>query len=181
MPDRQENPDQITFAVKKRTLLICAAVVLCLCAGIIGAALAVHFTGQQKVLAPDTLPEAETRAVPVQEEPPEESDVGGSVRLSFSDRVYISLDDREASLNFSTPDESDHAMVLELLIRDRLILRSGALTPGSTLKSLLLLDDVRLRPGGYDGVFRVSFYDPHTGAMAKVDAEIPVKVTVTET
>ena len=105
---------------------------------------------------------------------------GGSVRLSFSDRVYISRADREASLNFSTPDESDHSIVLELLIHEKLVLRSGALTPGSTLKSLLLLDGVRLQPGGYDGVFRVSFYDPHTGAMARVDAEIPVKVTVTE-
>ncbi len=179
MLDRQENPDQITFAVKKRTLLICAAVVLCLCAGVCGAAIALHFSSEP-ALTPDTMPEAETRAVPAPEEPSGETDAGGSVRLSFSDRVYISLDDREASLNFSTPDESDQAMVLELLIRDRLILRSGALTPGSTLKSLLLLDDVRLLPGGYDGVFRVSFSIPHTSAMAKVCGEITVKVTVTE-
>ena len=61
------------FAVKKRTLLLCAAVVLCLCAGVIGAALAVHFTDRHETLAPDTLPEAETRAVPTPEEPPEES------------------------------------------------------------------------------------------------------------
>ena len=179
MPDQQSNSDRITFAVKKRTLLIVAAVVLCLCAGLCGAAIAVHFVSEP-ALTPDAMPAAETRAVPAQEEPEELNDAGGSVRLSFSDRVYISLADRQASLNFSTPDESDQSMVLELYIRDRLILQSGALIPGSTLKSLLLLDGVRLQPGGYEGVFRVSFYDPHTGAMARVDAEIPVKVTVTE-
>ena len=62
------------------------------------------------------MPAAETRAVPAQEEPEELNDAGGSVRLSFSDRVYISLADRQASLNFSTPDESDQSMVLELYI-----------------------------------------------------------------
>lgn len=179
MPDRQSNSDQITFAVKKRTLLIAAAVVLCLCAGLCGAAIALHVSSE-RAMTPDTLPTEETRAVPAQEEPAELNDAGGSVRLSFSDRVYISLADREASLNFSTPEESDQSMVLELYIHEKLILQSGALTPGSTLKSLLLLDGVRLQPGGYDGEFRVSFYDPHTGAMARVDAQIPVKVTVTE-
>ena len=179
MSEQQPNSDQITFAVKKRTLLLLAAVLLCLCAGAGGAAIALHFASEP-ALTPDTMPAPETRAVPAQEETLEENEAGGSVRLSFSDRVYISRADREASLNFSTPDESDHSIVLELLIHEKLVLRSGALTPGSTLKSLLLLDGVRLQPGGYDGVFRVSFYDPHTGAMARVDAEIPVKVTVTE-
>ena len=179
MPDRQPNSDQITFAIKKKTLLICGAVALCLCAGLCGAVIALHVTSEP-AMTPDTLPAAETRAVTGVEEPSEANDAGGSVRLSFSDRVYISLADREASLNFSTPEESDQSMVLELYIRDRLILQSGALTPGSTLKNLVLLDGVRLQPGGYDGEFRVSFYDPHTGAMARVDAQIPVKVTVTE-
>ena len=178
MPDRHTNSDKITFAIKKKTLLICAAVALCLCAGLCGAVIALHFS--QPTLKPDTLPAAETRAVSAAEETSELNDAGGSVRLSFSDRVYISLADREASLNFSTPEESDQSMVLELYIRGKLILQSGALTPGSTLKSLLLQDGVRLQPGGYDGEFRVSFYDPHTGAMARVDATIPVKVTVTE-
>ena len=179
MADQQPNSDKITFAVRKRTLLICAAVALCLCAGLCGAVIALHFAAEP-ALTPDTMPAAETRAVPAPEEPVELNEAGGSVRLSFSDRVYISLADREASLTFSTPDESDQAMVLELYIRDKLILQSGALTTGSTLKSLLLLDGVRLQPGGYDGEFRVSFYDPHTAAMARVDAEIPVKVMVTE-
>ena len=179
MPDRQTNSDKITFAIKKKTLLICGAVALCLCAGLCGAVIAMHFT-PEPALTPDTLPAAEARAVTSVEGPSELNDTGGSVRLSFSNRVYISLADREASLNFSTPEESDQSMVLELYIRDRLILQSGALTPGSTLKNLLLLDGVRLQPGGYDGEFRVSFYDPHTGAMARVDAQIPVKVTVTE-
>ena len=178
MPDQQPNSDKITFAIKKRTLLLIAAVLLCLCAGAGGAAIALHFASEP-ALTPDTMPPAETRAVAAGEEA-EENEAGGSVRLSFSDRVYISLADREASLNFSIPEESDQSMVLELYIRDKLILQSGALTPGSTLKSLLLLDGVRLQPGGYDGAFRVSFYDPRTGDLARVDAEIPVKVTVTE-
>ena len=35
--------------------------------------------------------------------------------------------------------------------------------------------------GGYDGLIRLTFYDPVTGEKAAVDAEIPVQVTVRET
>lgn len=182
------DKDQIgpeTEKRKRRKLLLLLAAVLCLGAVIGGTA--IHIVGQWSpappVLPPDVLPEVEERAVPAEEgegSGPDSEAGGGSVNMTFSDRVNISLADREARFLFATPLSSDHSMVLELLIRDRLILRSGALPPGSGLESLPLLDNATLQPGGYDGVLRVSFYDPDTGERAAVNAEIPVKVTVGE-
>ena len=169
---------------KKRGLLL-LLLVLCLGAVLGGVLTRVldEPTAGAPVLPPDTLPPSEARALPdeeTDEEAAPQSEEGGSVNLTFSDQVTISLAEKRAKLLFYTPARSDKSMVLELLIRDALILRSGALAPGSRLESLPLLDNAVLQPGGYDGLFRVSFYDPDTGERAGVDAEIPVKVTVTE-
>lgn len=185
MKDRsmQKKDDQLTL--RKRTVVLLALLFLCI--GIGAGGLVIHFTSGadpiDPVLPPDTLPEQEQRAVPVggqEEEKMPQTQGGGSVNLTFSDKVTVSLADREAKLNFQLPARSNQSMVLELLIQDRLIFRSGSLPPGSAVERLPILEDAALQVGGYEGLFRVSFYDPDTGEKAALDAEIPVKVTVAE-
>ncbi len=187
-------PDQVTEETeeqapkrKGRKLLLLGLLLLMLAAGIT-AALTYHIVSADTappVLPPDTLPEVEVRAVPEEDGTGEGGEAsaagGGSVHLSFTDQVEISLADQEARFYLSTPRTSNQSMILDLLIHDTLILRSGGLPPGSRLESLPLLGNAVLRPGGYDGLIRLTFYDPVTGEKAAVDAEIPVQVTVRET
>jgi|GEM_PF-97968 len=184
----EENPKGSSG--KRRSLLL--VVLLLLLLSVTAGAAILYFSPSEEpaeeperpFLPPDTLPEAEERAVPHDgEEDADRTDSSGavgSVNVTYTDLVTVSLEDGEARLNFSNPKRSNQSMVLDLLIQDVLILRSGALQPGTTLESLPLLDYAQLAPGGYEGLFRVAFYDPDTGKKSVMNAEIPVQVKVVE-
>ncbi|MBQ2449823.1 MAG: hypothetical protein II270_07275, partial [Peptococcaceae bacterium] len=118
------------------------------------------------VLAPDYLPvdkELHAEAIPGDSNDklfaPEG---GGSVSISCSDKVSINLNDRQASLMFANPGKSNQDMVVQLVIQDKVIIQSGALSPGYQVKKLNLLPGVekKLIPGGYNGKFVIFYYHP---------------------
>lgn len=110
----------------------------------------------------------------------ETSSGGGSVSISYSTDVDISLASKEASLYFANPGDSTQDMVLQLVIQDTVIIQSGKLEPGNKVSVLKLLDgaEKQLAEGIYKGKFRILFYDPDSGALAMINTEIPVEITV---
>ncbi|MCD8116955.1 MAG: hypothetical protein LUE21_07560 [Oscillospiraceae bacterium] len=141
---------------------------------------------ESAALTPDYAPqEAEENAESMGDEGDEKleaSEGGGSVSLTYSTDVTVTLSDETASLYFGNPARSTQNVVLQLVIQDEVVIQSGLIAPGSQVSTLALLDDAAnmLASGGYDGQFVVLYYDPDTGERAVVTTEIPVTVTVTE-
>ncbi len=105
---------------------------------------------------------------------------GGSVSLTYSNKVTIDLSDKAASLYFANPGKSNQDMVVQIAIQDTIILQSGTLTPGQQVKLLDLLEGAEemLQPGGYEGKFIVLYYDQTSGEKAMVNTEIPITINV---
>ena len=147
---------------------------------------AVFFREKTPVLAPDYAPqETEQNASPIESDDGSKLDSpegGGAVSLTYSKEVSIDLSDKKATLMFGNPSKSTQDMVLQLVIKDKVIIQSGRLTPGNQVTTLDLLKDAekQLAAGGYDGKFVVLYYNQESGEKAMVNTEIPVTVTVSE-
>ena len=147
---------------------------------------ALFFREPEVMLAPDYAPVAQEQyAAPIPDDQGGQVAAqpgSGSVSLSYSNEVTIVLDSGRAELFFANPGRSNQDMVLQLLIRDRVIYQTGRITPGNQVTELMLDDDTAgmLSAGGYEGSFLIFYYDPITGEKAMVNTEVPVAVTVTE-
>lgn len=107
---------------------------------------------------------------------------GGAVSLMYQNQVVIQLEREAAALSYGNPKESTQDVLVQIVVQDTLIAQSGLLTPGHQVNRLDLEEDAAelLEPGGYEGKFIISFYDPDTGEKANVNTEIPITVTVVE-
>lgn len=147
---------------------------------------ALFFRESVPVLAPDYAPEIESSAsssIATASTKLELHRGGGSrVVEPNSKDVSVNLSDKKIDLMFANPAKSTADMVLQLVIKDTVIMQSGRLRPGNQVTSLDLLDGVgnQLAAGGYDGKFVVLYYDQQSGEKAMIHTEIPVTVTVTE-
>ena len=145
---------------------------------------ALFFRDSGPTLAPDYAPqEMEQRAETIPNDSGEKMDKpegGGSVSLTYSNKVTIDLSDKMAALYFANPGKSNQDMVLQIAIQDTVILQSGTLKPGNQVKLLDLLEGAEemLSPGGYEGKFIVLYYDQESGEKAMVNTEIPITVNV---
>ena len=112
----------------------------------------------------------------------EKPEGGGSVSLTYSNKVTVDLSDKMASVYFANPGKSNQDMVIQISIQDTVILQSGTLKPGQQVKLLDLMEgsEKLLQPGGYTGKFIVLYYDQDSGEKAMVNTEIPVKIDVAE-
>lgn len=172
---------------KKRNVPLQAVIALAAVAVIaVGIAVwAVFFRDVRPVLAPDQAPAQEPAAESIPGDDGEKLESpqgGGSVSLTYSRDVTIDLSDGTASLYFANPGRSNQDMVLQIVIRDNVIVQSGTLAPGNQVKSLPLLQDTAemLSAGSYEGKFTVLYYDPDTGEKAMVNTDIPLTITVQE-
>lgn len=147
---------------------------------------ALFFRNTAPVLAPDYAPaETEVNAQPIEDDSGEKMEAeegGGAVSLTYSNEVTVDLSEGTASLVFANPGKSVQEMVVQIVIDDTVVVQSGTLEPGMMVSTLNLLDgaESQLQPGGYDGSFVISYYDPDTGEKAVVNTEIPITVTVQE-
>ena len=105
---------------------------------------------------------------------------GGAVSLTYSNEVTIDISDKAAALYFANPGKSNQDMVIQIAIRDTVILQSGTLSPGNQVKLLNLLEGAEemLQPGGYEGKFIVLYYDQTSGEKSMVNTEIPITINV---
>lgn len=137
-------------------------------------------------LTPDYAPqETEQHAETIPDdsgEKMEKPEGGGSVSLTYSNKVTVDLSDKMASVYFANPGKSNQDMVIQISIQDTVILQSGTLKPGQQVKLLDLLEgsEKLLQPGGYTGKFVVLYYDQDSGEKAMVNTEIPVTINVVE-
>ena len=135
-------------------------------------------------LTPDYAPqETEQHAETIPDdsgEKMEKPEGGGSVSLTYSNKVTVDLSDKMASVYFANPGKSNQDMVIQISIQDTVILQSGTLKPGNQVKLLNLLEGAEkmLQPGGYEGKFVVLYYDPISGEKSMVNTEIPITINV---
>ena len=106
---------------------------------------------------------------------------GGAVSLTYKREVGVSLSEKRASLLFANPARSTQDAVVQLMVGETVVAKSGRIVPGYQVTSLALEDgaETLLSPGGCDGKLVVLYYDPVTGERAMLDTEIPASVTVT--
>ncbi len=170
---------------KKKKRLLLLLLLLLLIAAVCVSVWAIWFH-EKPVLAPDYAPaQTEKNAEAIgddSDEKLEQPEGGGAVALTYAKEVSISLSENEASLLFANPTKSNQDMVLQLVIDDVLILQSDKIEPGTMVTKLSLQEGAkkRLKEGGYEGKFIVSYYDEASGEKAVVNTEIPVTVTVSE-
>ena len=143
-----------------------------------------HSTNQKQgneVLIPDfaleeTEPNIET--IPNDTNTKPDNTNGGSVRLTYSDKVTIDLSEETATFYFGNPGRSNQDMILRIIIQDKVIAQSGLIPAGYQIKNLALLPDTAslLRTGTYSGKFMIYYYDQETDELATVNTEIPITV-----
>ncbi len=107
---------------------------------------------------------------------------GGAVSLTYSKAVNIDLSDKKVTLLFANPSKSTHDIVLQLVIKNTVVMQSGTLSPGNKVTKLDILKGTEnlLQAGEYESKFVVSYFDRQSGEAAKVNTEIPVTVTVAD-
>ena len=140
------------------------------------------------ILAPDYAPlETEGNADTIPGDNTEgrkDNEVGsGSVSMSYSPEATIDLSDGKVTrMFFANPGKSNQDMVVQIVIRDVVIVQSGTLNPGKMVTKLDLLEGVasRLTAGTYEGMYVILYYDPTTGEKAVVNTQMPITITVQE-
>ena len=136
------------------------------------------------ILAPDYAPQnKEENAETIPDDTSdkmENPEGGGAVSLTYSNKVTIDISDKAAALYFANHGKSNQDMVIQIAIRDTVILQSGTLCPGNQVKLLNLLEGAEemLQPGGYEGKFIVLYYDQTSGEKSMVNTEIPITINV---
>ena len=168
---------------KKKYLLILLLLLITI-AAVCVSVWAIWFRDSAPVLAPDYAPrQVEENAEPIGDSGDEklsQPEGGGAVSLTYAREVGISLAKKRATLMFANPTKSNQDIVLQIVIQDVVVAQSGTISPGKQVSRLRLLDGAaaRLAPGGYDGMFKVLYYQPDTHEKTIVNTEIPVNITV---
>ena len=110
------------------------------------------------------------------------SEGGGAVSLSYSNVVAINLSNKKVQLYFKNPSKSRENIVLQLIIeqndKETVIAKSDLIPAGYAIYKLDLENNVKLKKGGYDGIFRITYYNEESGAKEIVDTEIEVSIEV---
>jgi len=169
---------------KNKTTLLIILLVLITLSAVCVTVWALFFRDSGPALAPDYAPqEMEQHAEAIPNDSGEKMDNpegGGSVSLTYSNKVTIDLSDKAAALYFANPGKSNQDMVIQITIQDTVIVQSGTLTPGQQVKLLDLLEgaEKQLSAGGYEGKFVVLYYDQTSGEKAMVNTEIPITINV---
>lgn len=161
-------------------LLLITLIAVCVCVW------AIFFRSPEVILAPDYAPpETEEYAQPIpgdSEDKMQSEEGGGSVNITYSDEVTISLSENKAYMLFSNPGRSNQNMILRLVIKDEVIVQSGVVEPGYRINEIGLEENSgdKLAVGGYDGSFEIYYYNPDSNEKAVVNTVIPVRIEVCE-
>ena len=169
---------------KNKTTLLILLLLLITLSAVCVTVWALFFRDSGPALAPDYAPqEMEQNAESIPNDSDEKMakpEGGGSVSLTYSNKVTIDLSDKAAALYFANPGKSNQDMVTQITIQDTVIVQSGTLVPGQQVKLLDLLEgaEKQLSAGGYEGKFVVLYYDQTSGEKAMVNTEIPITINV---
>ena len=115
----------------------------------------------------------------------ESVDGGGSVSMIYTTEASLNLSTGKADMYFKNPNASNHDVTIELYIASEgnevLIAESGLLKSGYGLYELSFIEDsAQLSEGVYNGIYRVSYYNPETGERSIVQSDIEnITISVT--
>ena len=141
--------------------------------------------GDGIVLEPDyehISPDSNAQAIPEETtgESPDVPQGGGSMKLVYSDKVFVDLKNLKVGLYYQNPSSSSHSIVVQIIIargeEQYLVAESGGIDPGYMLTEMKLNKDIKLSEGIYKGIMKLWFFDPETGDRAVVDTNIPVEI-----
>lgn len=188
MAENEEKLEEKKEKKKKRLLILLLLLLLGVSGSAMGVTLWVLYLRPQPpgVLAPDYAPqEVEENAEKIEDDSTEKLEApegGGAVVLVYQDDVTIDLSEGTATLVYGNPGKSTQDIILQIIIRDRLIAQSGRIEPGNQVTKLKLAEGAAqlLEPGGYDGKYALSFYNPQTGEKSALSTDVPVSITVVE-
>lgn len=176
--------EQIKEEKKNKKWLLLLLLLLLLLIVAIGVTVWSLFSRAKPTLTPDYAPRQEEQYVKdigdSGDEKLPQAEGGGAVSLTYTTKVTVDLSDRMASLYFANPSKSNQDIVLQIIVQDVVIAQSGTISPGKQLDRLALLEEAvpMLSAGGYNGWFKVLYYQPDTHEKTIVNTEIPVNITV---
>ncbi len=102
--------------------------------------------------------------------------------LSYSNIVSVNSDTKKIDLYFKNASKSQKNILLYIIIKkdglEQAIAESGLIPVGYALYHLDLKDGIILNKGGYNGIFRIAYYNEETGSKEVVDTEIDVSIDV---
>lgn len=170
----------------KTTLILIIALAVVLVSSISVSVWAIFFRQGDDVLPPDYPPQdTEDNQTPIPDDTGGAIQTpagGGAVNITYADNITIDLSDKKASLYYANPSRSNQNVVIAIVIKDEVIIKSGLITPGNMVTSLSLVDGAenKLAVGGYNAEIIIYCYHPETGEKAMLDTKGEVVVTVTE-
>lgn len=110
------------------------------------------------------------------------SDGGGAVSLSYSNIVSVDSKTGNIKMYFKNPIKSRESVVLEIIVKQNgeeyIISKSELLPPGYALYNMKLDTKAKMPVGGYNGIFRITYYNEETGVKQIVNTEIEVSIEV---
>ena len=166
---------------RSKTYLILATVVALL--AICVAVWALFFRAPETPADPEISPVADEHLTPTDDGDDEkmpQAEGGGAVNITYSNEVTISLADATAAVQITNPTRSNQSMLIQLMIQDVKVGQSGTIPPGNQLTVIPLNEAVKLKPGNYDGMFHLLFFDTETNEQASLETNIPVQITAME-
>lgn len=168
---------------RKKWILLLSLLLLLLIAAICVTIWAQFFRKSPSLIPDYAPPQKEPHAEDIgdndDEKLPQQSG-GGAVSLTYTTQVKVNLSQGYASLYFANPSKSNQDIVIQIVIQDVVIAQSGAINPGKQVERLDLLSGAAsaLAEGGYNGEFRIYYYQPDTHEKTIINTEIPVTVMV---
>lgn len=168
---------------RKRIAIIILILILLITIGI--TVWVLFFRNTTPVLAPDYAPQQiEEHAEPFTDdsngEKLQQQQGGGAVSLTYSKDITVDLSEKTVKLMFANPNKSNQDIMLQIVVKDTVIVQSGLLEPGYQVTELDLFDDIKLSDGIYEGKVVVLYYQTDTSEKAMLNTEIPVTITVEE-
>jgi hypothetical protein len=96
--------------------------------------------------------------------------------------VTVDLAQEKVSVFVENPERSTQDLIIQVLLKEseneeKVIAQSELIPAGYGIDEVDLQED-GLAKGEYDGVMRISYYNPDDGEKAIVNTDIPVTVTV---
>lgn len=168
-------------AKKFNWIYLILILLIVVCVGIIIALLVKN----EKTLTPDFAPGTiDTNAIKEESSGDKMNNTGGggAVSLSYSNIVAVNTEKKDIKMYFKNPSKSRESIVLELIIKQKdeeyILAKSDLLPPGYALYNMQLDTKTKMPAGGYNGIFRITYYDEETGAKQIVNTEIEVSVEV---
>ena len=107
---------------------------------------------------------------------------GGAINVTYAKEAQISRSSGKVSLYYANPNASNQNVAVSIMIGDKVIAKSGIITPGNMLTEMYLEKGIAdiLSVGGYNATLVIRAYHPQTNEKAMVDTNAELIVEVVE-